>query len=203
MTETIGGGNVRAFVAVELDGEARAALGSLQDGLQRAPLAHLGRWVAPEGIHLTLKFLGDVPAARLPDLRQAIERAGQGIAPFALALGRLGCFPNLSSPRVIWVGIEEPTGTLVRLQLAVEREMSRLGFRPEGRPYRPHLTLARVRDRASSQERTRIGAWIRAQAIGHLASMEVAEVALMRSVLCADGAIYSRLGAAPLQPVEA
>jgi 2'-5' RNA ligase len=195
-------GNVRAFVAVELDGEVRAALRDLQDRLRQDPPARLGRWVAPDGIHLTLRFLGDVPAARLPELRQALQHAGQSVAPFELAVAGLGCFPDLSRPRVIWVGVEEPTGALVRLQLAVERELDRLGFRPEGRPFRPHLTLARIRDQARNRERAELGAWIRGQTVGCLATMGVAEVSLMRSVLCAGGAIYSQLGVAALQPAE-
>ncbi|MDI7277312.1 MAG: RNA 2',3'-cyclic phosphodiesterase, partial [Anaerolineae bacterium] len=144
---------VRTFVAIELDVDLRTTLGELQGRLRRAPLARLGRWVAPEGIHLTLKFLGNVPAGRVPELGEALRRACARIAPFEIAIAGLGCFPSYQRPRVLWVGVEEPTGSLERLYSAVERELERVGFRPEGRPFTPHLTLARVSDHAAHRER--------------------------------------------------
>ena len=195
-------GQVRAFVAIELEGEVQMALRSLHGRLKKAPLARLGRWVAPESIHLTLKFLGDVPAARLPEVQAAVERACQGVTPFEIAISELGCFPNLQRPRVVWVGVEEPSGALRRLQSAVERELARLGFRPEGRGFKPHLTLARIRDQARSRERAQLGAWVRQQSVPQRATMRVCRVSLMRSVLGPGGAVYTRLGEAPLRPGE-
>ena len=193
---------VRAFVAIELDAEVRTALGGLQGRLKRAPLAHLGRWVAPDGIHLTLMFLGDVPLARLPELEQALRRACAGTAPFEIAVSGLGVFPNAQRLRVIWVGVEEASGALGRLQSAVERELNRLGFRPEGRGFTPHLTLARIRDQAPGRERAELGAWIKRQAVGHVATMPVRQVCLIRSDLRPDGAVYTRVAVATLQHRE-
>jgi 2'-5' RNA ligase len=200
MTEGRNRETVRVFIAIELDAAVREALDGLQSRLKRAPQSRLGRWVAPESIHLTLKFLGEVPASRVPELQQALERACAGVPPFELAVTGLGCFPDPKRPRVVWVGVEELTGALVRLQRAVEAELGRLGFRPEGRGFTPHLTLARVRDQANSRERAELGAWIGQQAVGWLAAMRVGQVCLMRSVLRPEGAVYIRLGAAPLQP---
>ncbi len=194
--------NVRAFVAIELDGEMLQALDGLQARLRRAPQARNGRWVSPAGIHLTLQFLGDVPAARIAELQAALERACAGIAPFEIALSGLGCFPNLQRPRVLWVGVEEATGTLQRLQLAVERELSRLGFQPEGRAFTPHLTLARLRDQAGTRERAEFGAWVERQACGRVGTMRVGQVCLMQSTLRPEGAIYTRLCTALLRPGE-
>lgn len=196
------GRRVRAFVAIELDGEIQAALGGLQRRLKKAPLARLGRWVAPESIHLTLKFLGDVPVDRLAELEAALQRACEGVAPFDIALFGLGCFPNLRRPRVVWVSVEERSGVLKRLQSAVERELARAGFRPEGGDFTPHLTLARIRDRARSRERAELGAWIGQQCVPEGARMRVSRVSLMRSVLGPGGAVYSRLCEAPLRPEE-
>jgi 2'-5' RNA ligase len=188
---------VRTFVAIELDAVLRAALSDLEAELRRAPLARLGRWVDPLGIHLTLKFLGNVPANQLPSLRQALHRAARTVAPFQLALVGLGSF-SPSRPRVIWVGVHEPSGALERLQCAVEREMGAIGFPPEGRPFSPHLTLARIHDQANGRERAELAAWIRAQDVGELGTMRVTEIALMRSDLRPSGALYTRLEAAQL-----
>ncbi len=195
---------IRSFVAIELDAGIQEALGQLERRLKQAPLGRLGRWVAPECIHLTLKFLGDVPAERVPEIAQAIKMASAGTAPFEIAVAGLGCFPNATRARVIWVGIEEPSGALASLQAALERELARLGFKPEGRGFTPHLTLARVRDMAQNHERAELGAWVKQQNVGTLATMRVREVSLMQSVLQPAGAIYTRLSASPLplQPRE-
>lgn len=193
---------VRSFIAVELDAVVLTALGDLQSRLKRAPLGRLGRWVAPEGIHLTLKFLGSVPKERIPEIGEAVARAARETAPFEITIAGLGCFPTVRRPRVIWVGVEEPSGALERLQSAVEHELERLGFAPEGRGFTPHLTLARIRDHATERERAECGAWIKQQGVGRLAVMRVHEVCLMQSDLRPTGAVYTRLSAAPLQHVE-
>ncbi len=202
MANTDESDKVRSFVAIELDVHLSAALRELQGRLQRAPLARLGRWVSPEGIHLTLKFLGNVPTDRVPELEQALRRACARIASFPIGIAGLGCFPSLQRPRVLWVGVEEPTGSLQHLYSAVEHELERAGFRPEDRPFTPHLTLARIHDHATNRERAEFGAWVREQAIDRVGAMEVREVCLMRSVLRPGGAVYSRLATVPLQAGE-
>ncbi len=192
--------NVRCFVAIELDAGILSALGDLVQRLRCASLARLGRWVAPQGIHLTLQFLGEVPAGRVPEIAQAIQTACAGLPSFPIAVSGLGCFPSAQRPRVVWVGVEEPTGALQRLQSAVERELSRLGFRPESRGFTPHLTLCRIRDQAGGRERRELSAWIQQQAVGRLGAMQVRRVSLMRSVLRPEGAVYTCLATAPLQP---
>ncbi len=193
---------VRAFVAVELDELLRVALAELQGQLKRAPLGRLGRWVDPVGIHLTLKFLGDVSTGQLPELRTALHRAAREVAPFEFGLARLGCFPNIRQPRVIWVGVDEPTGALQRLQCAVERELGAAGFPPERRAFSPHLTLARVRDQSQPRERAELGAWLQTQRVGRLGAMRAAELSLMQSDLRPSGAVYTCLEAAALRTKE-
>lgn len=189
---------IRTFVAVELDDGLLAGLGDLQRRLKRAPLGRLGRWVDPGGIHLTLKFLGDVSRSQLGELRQALQRAAGDVSPFEIALAGLGCFPNARQPRVIWVGVEEPTGALQHLQCAVERELAVIGFPPERRAFKPHLTLARIRDAARRPERAELGEWIGRQEVGRVGAMHVARVSLMQSDLCPAGAVYTCLEAARL-----
>ena len=105
------------------------------------------RWVRPAGIHLTLRFLGDAPAEQVAAVRAGLDQAAVQCAPFELHLKNLGCFPNLRRPRVIWVGLEDPEERLGELQKAVEEQVRSLGWEPEERTFRPHLTLGRVRQR--------------------------------------------------------
>ena len=191
-------GNVRSFVAVELDGALRQALADLQERLRRAPQARSGRWVDANNMHLTLRFLGDVPQRLVPELVQALVRACEGVAPLDVAVRGLGCFPNDQRPRVLWVGLEEPSGELLRLQSAVESELVRLGIRPEGRAFSPHLTLARLRDQAGAREREDFGAWVRRQPPVDLGVLPVRQVVLMQSILRPERAQYQRLGVAAL-----
>ena len=125
---------------------------NLPDGVRKAlwaaaaPIRQLGlpvKWMPPEGIHVTLKFLGEVADAREPELRAALGRAAAGIPALPLVVGGFGAFPALDRPRIIWAGLE-PDRALEGLQRRVEQEFAPLGFPPEDRPFRPHLTLGRA-----------------------------------------------------------
>ncbi len=186
--------DIRAFIAIELDEPVKTALADVQRRLREAMPRDSVRWVRPGGVHLTLKFLGNVPAGQVADITRAIEAAaGQGIAPFSLTIGQLGCFPNLRRPRVVWVGVQEPTGALARLQGAVEKHIAPLGYPTEKRPFSPHLTLGRTQRRASPADVRRIGEVVGAAGVGQLAAMEVRAVGLIRSDLKPTGAVYTRL----------
>ena len=191
---------VRTFIAIELTAEALRALGQVQEKLRRSPGGQAGRWVRAEGIHLTLKFLGDVPEEKLPQVYQAVEQACQGHQPFEVAFGGLGGFPNLRRPRVIWVGVEEESGQLQSLQRDVEQALERKGFPRERRPFRPHLTLARVRKGASPSEAAALGRSVAQAQVGTLGRMQVKEVSVMRSELTPEGALYSELYKVSLAP---
>jgi len=119
---------LRCFVAIELEEAIHQEIRRTQTLLKSDPAGRHGRWVRPEGIHLTLKFLGDVPADQIDTIAQAIRDATAGVARFRVSFGGLGCFPNTRFPRVIWIGVEDPEGTLLRLQQAVETNLSALGY---------------------------------------------------------------------------
>jgi 2'-5' RNA ligase len=189
---------VRTFIAIELSQDLKDSLSRLQDRLKRQVPERSVRWVRHGGVHLTLKFLGDVPALRLTNVSQAVEAACRDFGQFTVEVAGLGCFPNPRRPRVMWVGVREPTGTLVRLQRAVEGALAELGFKPEGRPFKPHLTLGRVRRNVSRSDRQHLGELIVESDVGLLGSMEVAEVNVMRSDLRPDGAVYTALTRVPL-----
>jgi 2'-5' RNA ligase len=186
----------RLFVAVELDGHARQALDRLQQELQSHGLHGL-RWVRPEGIHLTLKFLGETPRETVVAITEALAGSTAGVGPHRLALGSLGTFGSRNAPRVLWVDLKGDLDDLLRLQEGVERVLTPLGFPRESRRFSPHLTLARLRP-----ESAREAAGPLAQAIAAVsppsATIDVRDVSLMLSRLGPGGAVYTRLEAFPL-----
>lgn len=190
---------LRLFVAVELPPGVREALAGLQQELR--PRGGPGvRWVRPDGIHLTLKFLGDVPHPQVPQVEEALRSAASGQAAFGLGLGVSGFFPNPHRPRVFWVGIEGEVEQLTALARRVEEALSPLGFPTEGRPFAPHLTLARLGERLSPAQRDDFG---RAAQSAHWHPghhFTVDGVSLIRSQLTPQGAIYSCLHRVALSP---
>ncbi|MEL7266931.1 MAG: RNA 2',3'-cyclic phosphodiesterase, partial [Planctomycetota bacterium] len=102
------------------------------------------RWVPAETMHLTLKFLGDVENTEIPAVCEKIDEVCQSIEPFRLGIAGSGAFPNEEKPKVLWLGINEGREELIRLATGIERALADLGFKPEPRDYRPHLTLGRA-----------------------------------------------------------
>ena len=189
---------IRTFIAIELDETINAALTDLQGQLKAEAPRGSVRWVRPEGIHLTLKFLGDVPVNSIGEVEQALTQACAGFSAFSFSVEGLGCFPNPRRPRVVWVGVREESGALKRLQKAVEDGMEKLGFAPEGRRFHAHLTLGRTQRRASSGDVRRLGQLVTETDIGLLGQMEVRAVSLIKSDLRPTGAVYTQLAAARL-----
>ena len=136
--------SLRTFIAIELDESLRRALQSLQNRLKRQMPPGSVKWVAPEGVHLTLKFLGDTPAARVSEIVAAMRTACTGYGAFDLVVEGRGCFPNFRRPRVVWVAVRDRSQTIGSLQAAIEREVAPLGWPTEERAFTPHLTLGRV-----------------------------------------------------------
>ncbi len=183
---------VRCFVAIELPAEARRCIAGLVAGLREAGVRGL-RPVNPEGVHLTLKFLGDVPMSTVDTIAAAVEGAAADACAFDLELRGVGGFPDMRRPRVLWVGVGGDLEALQRLYSAVEGALAPLGFPPEGRAFTPHLTLARLRDGTSPEERARAGAVLASLAWEEGAAVPVGGVSLMRSTLRPGGAVYARL----------
>lgn len=184
---------MRAFIAVnpgpEVQTRLHDALGAVRD------LSLPVRWVPPENIHVTLKFLGDVPDDRAPELASETEGAVTGFEPFEVLATGFGAFPSLARPRVLWVGIDDGT-TLTRLQAEVERAMARLGFEPEDRDFHPHLTVGRTRRKPSGSSLKRLGETVERLDLSE--SFRVESVDLMRSELRPDGARYDVAHSVPL-----
>ena len=185
--------SVRAFVAIELPDRARTALAELVEQLKRARVRGL-RPVSPTGIHLTLKFLGDVPVTQVESIAAEIRRAASGQRSFSVVLDGVGVFPKRGEPRVLWVGLDGDLPALLALHQAVEDSLERLGYARERRDFSPHLTVARIRDGTPSDERRRAReALLSATAFDSGLRIDVDHVSLMQSILLPEGAKYLRL----------
>ncbi len=182
---------IRSFIAIELPGELKLKLEHLE-GQLKANKQPWVKWVIPGSIHLTLKFLGSVPADKTSEITGTIAEVVRGITPFQLKIEGLGVFPNLRTVQVAWVGIGGEVEKLKRLQGLIDTSLSRIGFTPESRPFTPHLTIARIRSQASPDERIRFGQLI-ADTKFTACAIGVDCVSLMKSQLSREGAIYSRI----------
>ena len=193
---------IRTFIAIELDEELSDNLGRLRDRLAGQVAPGSVRWVRPEGIHLTLKFLGDTPVDQVEKVQAALAQATAGVGPFSFSVTGLGCFPNTRQPRVVWVGIQELSGVLPRLRDAVEDHVAPLGFPTERRRFSPHLTLGRVQRRASKSEVREIGQVVASSTVGIVGEMTVTSVFYIKSDLKPSGAVYTTLSEAVLPGPE-
>lgn len=182
---------IRAFIAINLPLFLQKELGNIIEQL-KGPDTEAVRWVPPENIHLTLKFLGDVSPANLEILKKILEAKASRYSPFEIRVGNLGAFPNQHRPRVIWVGIQAPTA-LSNLYQGIENEAQRLGYAPEDRPFSPHLTLGRVAHNAAPQEVHQIGDKLSTIQVGELGVVTIDCIHLIRSDLRPHGAIYTSL----------
>jgi len=183
---------IRAFIAIELPDKVKNELSEilykLNPGREKAV-----KWINPNGIHLTLKFLGNTPEEKIVDITQAVAKASSSTYPFNLELKGLGAFPNLKSPRVVWVGVGGDIPIITNLQRQIDQSLIPLGFSPEKRDFSPHLTLGRVRDKTSKNERYELGKTIESLRIEGSSSFAVDRISLMQSTLTSSGAIYNQL----------
>lgn len=179
---------MRCFVAIELPEHIRDRLAELQQ--QLTPLAREIRWTRPEQIHLTLKFLGEMPDDRVAELCAVVVAAAGGLGPIPLEVSGLGCFPPRGGARVVWAGLEDPSSELARCHDACEEAFAKVGFPPETRPFSPHLTIGRSRDpRGSRQARGTLDG-LATFAAG---SFTATKLTLFESILGRSGATYNAL----------
>lgn len=192
---------IRAFVAVELPAAAREEIRRLQEKLKQTG-ANV-KWVRPESLHLTLKFLGNIEEERVPTLQGALARQLAGSARFEFQLEGIGAFPKTTAPRVLWIGVSEGERPLTQLAEQVERACEGIGFprqeRPfdsaQARPFVPHLTLGRVRGR---QGLTGLVKTLQAAEFRSTSPAPVGRAVLFRSELSPQGARYTPLAEIPL-----
>jgi 2'-5' RNA ligase len=188
---------MRLFTAIELDDPVRTAAAGVTSELKRrvdrlAPRARL-TWVAPERMHLTLRFIGEVGNADGERIISAL-RDPLPMAPFVAAFDGVGVFPKKGPPRVVWVGMSEGHDAAIRAEAVVSERLAALGIPPEDRPYSPHLTLARVRDAAGLRAPALVEG-VRAD----LGETRVDAITLFQSKLSPQGPTYVVLERVPLR----
>lgn len=187
---------MRLFVAIELSDEVKAALAKAQAGLRAD--ADGVRWVKPSGLHLTLKFLGEVPDRDVVKVTEAVAQATRTAEPFEMAIGGCGCFPPRGPVRIVWAGVFEASGALAPCVESLERRLEGLGFPRERRPFAPHITIGRVRDdRSAGRLRSAVEAFILDRT-----GQAVDEVTVMSSELSPKGATYAAISRAELASVK-
>ena len=180
---------MRLFIAIELPEDVKMQITEVQGMLKDAGLD--AGWTRPEGIHLTLKFLGDVEETRITDIMAGLSDACKGIKSLQLEVSGAGAFPNAKKPSVVWLGISGDTEQLVALQSSIEAAMNRISFVPEERKFSPHLTLARIkvpRPRDNWQQALESVKDVKFPAFS------AASVSLMKSELKPSGAVYTEIG---------
>lgn len=179
---------MRTFIAFALPPAIEQHARFLQERLRAAGLKL--RWVAPQNIHLTLRFLGEINPSSIEPIGAAIQAAVRPAVPIDLVVQGLGVFPNIRRPTVLWTGLGGQLDALQQLHVGLSDELEPLGFAKEQRPFRAHLTLARIKDRIDSRKLS--------EALKEAGNFEpvpfnAAELILFQSVLRPQGAQYTPL----------
>jgi len=179
---------IRSFIAIDLPDATRQGLAAVQEQLRQSRAGV--RWVKPSSIHLTLKFLGNIHPAQVEDIAPVVAQEVRDQPPITLGAAGLGAFPSRRKPRVIWIGMEGEVQRLTRIQARVENALEPLGFVRDKRPFRPHLTIGRVKDHRKLQALIDAMAELK---IPEFDSFDVTEIILYKSDLRPTGAIYTKL----------
>jgi 2'-5' RNA ligase len=180
---------MRLFIAINLpDKEKQRLSDRLAAIAERHPLPV--RWVAKDSLHITLKFLGEVPESSVPGIERALHEAAQACSPFDVAIGGFGAFPSSSRPNILWVGVASPA-ELLNLQQRIESAVARLGCQPEDRAYHPHITVGRVQKEARIRDKPRMDRMT--AEFDYKKVVRVRSVDLMRSFTGPRGARYELL----------
>jgi 2'-5' RNA ligase len=185
--------SMRSFLAVDPPREIIDAIVTIQDRLRKAIQGDI-RWVRPQGIHLTLKFFGTISESDVANISRVVNKTTSTIAPFTLCIKRVGAFPDVKRPRVLWLGMGGDVDTLIRLQKEVDADLQKCGFEKEDRPFRPHLTLARIKEPRGLIGLAKIMDKGEDYEVG---SFSTAGLNLFKSDLTPKGAVYTKLAYFP------
>ena len=187
---------VRAFIAVDLSASVRSSVVKLIKSIE--PHLDGTKWVSTENLHVTLKFLGDVPLNELPALIKAIQKGTEQVDAFDLEFLGCGAFPNLTAPKTIWIGCDQGADDLTFLASRIEDELFTLGYPKESRKFSPHLTIGRVR-KSSAASVLSLTEFFTVQKQKPFGSCGVDEVVIYSSELTRQGPIYDVLATVPLK----
>jgi len=186
---------MRLFFAVLLEDHTKRRVGLMQESMKRTLAGQRIAWVKEENLHLTLRFLGEQNEQGLQQAIEAGSAVARQYAPFHLVLRGAGVFPDVRRTRVLWVGVEEPVEPLYHLAQALEQELRQRGFPLEDKPFRSHITLARVKEPPPAPVIEKLLASLPTEPLG---VVEVRSFALLQSVLHPNGSQYTLVQAFPL-----
>ena len=187
-------GTLRAFVAVEIPGDLLKTLEAVQSQIRRCGVR--ARWVRPESMHLTLKFLGNIPAGQVAGVTEALQSAASRLGAFRLTVAGLGVFPGIRHPRVLWAGLSGAIEALAQLQQELDDRLVGVGFSREERDFHGHLTLGRF---SAEVDGARIADVVASYAATIFGGFEVREVVLFQSDLQPQGPVHTALAKATLR----
>lgn len=176
----------RSFIAIALNENLHKELESLQAKLKTADADV--KWVKPENIHLTLKFLGNITDEQIEKVKNSLKKIATNFQSYQIHLKEIGAFPKISYPRVIWVGMDEGAKTTNKIYQSIEEELTKKGFEKEKRPLSPHLTLGRVRSGKNRQNLIRVIE--KEKDFSSPSKLLVEEIVLFKSTLTPKGSIY-------------
>ena len=191
---------LRTFIAVPFPTEIIIKIAKITAYLQTQTPNKALKWVAPENMHLTIKFLGDVLEERIPELTQCVQDALQNQTLFTVTIEGMGMYPNARQPRVVWLGIKDE-GNLKLIHHELAKTLQGFDPEPEKRAFSPHLTIARVRQNGGHDTVRQIGEVLSQFKVDSLGSFEVQTVHIFKSDLTPRGPIYTSLFALPLNQV--
>lgn len=184
---------MRCFIAIELPEAVKSTLSGIEEELKKSKADV--RWVKPDNVHLTLKFFGNIEDKKTEKIIEIMENICSQYAPFTIEIKGMGTFPNIKSPRVLWVGIEG-NDTLKTLQEEIENKMESIGFEREDRAFTAHLTLGRFR--SSIEKEGLLKAVKLHEKDTFVGSINVQSLSLIRSDLHPEGARYTKIIDIPL-----
>lgn len=184
---------MRLFIAIDTPASVKAQMVEIQEELKKSEADV--KWETSNKFHITLKFLGDTNDTLLPVITRILETAGTKFPSFQIEYDDVGCFPNWKQPRVIWVGANEQSGTLLQIKRFLDTELEKLGFKIEPRKFHPHITLGRVKSQHNIKNLTVIMESLKFKS----EKTTCREILLMRSILKPSGSEYSTLTTVGLQ----
>ena len=176
----------RIFIAIDVSEDAKQIIAEHISLLKREFTDLRVNWERAEKLHITLRFLGETEVSLLEELKRRISLDAAGVESFCFTIAGSGVFPGIRNPRVLWLGVQEHSGSLRKLQRSIDNSCVALGFKPEQREFKPHLTIARIRDAQMAHKLVKFHLETKFEA----GVVEVREVVIYESLLSPQGSVY-------------
>lgn len=193
--------NYRSFIAIEVPQKVQTAIFKMTSNLQQVYPIPIVRWVPEENIHLTLKFLGDIPAQKLERLAQSFAVETEQMPSFTLEFSETGVFPNLRKPRIMWIGLKKHP-ELENLYKVIESTSLVNGFPAEERPFSPHITLGRISDRFPLSELQKLCRDFCTLEAGTIDPIVINSIKVFKSDLKPNGPVYTLIHSVPFKGIQ-